>query len=328
MNMDEHDRDTIPHDGPTIGDNEPLGPAMEIEIPGEPQIDLPDVAELDLSPTPIDDYGNEGRASRPSREPVDRTSLELKLNALIEEMRCELAVEHASAAEVEGAAVHVAGFCPPTSHETAERDAPKIIVRDALDPRTELTVVGRQAPNNTEWLLDRVEEDAPTNPLFPPLVGDVIGKEKKEEPAPKRKRRTLFVLAPVALLGVFVTWLVMTNVTSSESPTVINQPPSKREFGTPTAKPQDAPSIPPERVVTESPRADEKAADAKHIATESSPAMAESDTDSGNASRPRNPRSRKNKPVVAQPSGRVLPPKSADDTNELLDAPPEPRRIF
>jgi len=107
----------------------------------------------------------------------DRASLEVKLEALIEEMRLEIAAERLSAPEAKGASVHVAGILPPASYEVFELAAPKLIFASDVDPRQETTVVCRRAIDGAEeeppplLRISATHSDAPFERSSPPQDG-------------------------------------------------------------------------------------------------------------------------------------------------------------
>ncbi len=153
------------------------------------------------------------RTSRPSREPVDRASLEVKLDALIEEMRVELCAEQAAAAETKGPSVHVSGLLPPASQGTAEADAPKIIVGSGVDPRAEQTIVGRRSPDGAAaWIFDGVEEEATPQGIHAPMTRSDAPVERLVVAEASRRRWAPVVAVAGAAVGVALTWIFVGNV--------------------------------------------------------------------------------------------------------------------
>ncbi|MDI1430158.1 hypothetical protein [Polyangium sorediatum] len=142
---------------------------------------------------------------------MDRESLEVKLDALIEEMRVELATELAAAAETKGPSVHVTGLLPPTSKGTDEAEAPKIIVGKGVDPRAELTIVGRRSDDGAEWIFDGVEEDADSQGIHAPLTRSDAPVERVVVAEATPRRRAPVVAIAGAVVGAALTWLLLGN---------------------------------------------------------------------------------------------------------------------
>jgi len=326
MNMDEMLKDAASHNDSDIGEDEQQCVTIEVEMDDGLQADGLNVIESGAFPEMTSTQDDEGRISRPSREPVDRTSLELKLDALIEEMRVELAAEHTAVGESPGHAVHVAGFCAPTSIETREMEAPKVVVISETDPREELTEVGRRAPNDESWIFDGVEEDGPTNPVLP-LPQTSTNAPISKKPPPERKTGRAALAISFAMLGVFVPWFVMAHKTPPAQLIAANQSLPLREGGTSNQETQNQYAAPP--ALTAAASAD---VEGNQSATPNPP-MAANNGNSGNENviplRSRNQSSRKNKAVVIpRPAGRAWPGQSPRNNKVPPEAPLEPKRDF
>ncbi|MDC0744754.1 hypothetical protein [Polyangium mundeleinium] len=133
----------------------------------------------------------------------------MKLDALIEEMRGELSAELAAAAELKGPSVHVAGIVPPASRGTEEVAAPKVIVGSGVDPRAELTIVGRRSLEGAEWVFDGVEEEAPLQGIHAPLTRSDAPVERVVGVEMKPRRRAPLVAVAGAAVGVALTWMLL-----------------------------------------------------------------------------------------------------------------------
>ncbi|MDC3988478.1 hypothetical protein [Polyangium jinanense] len=140
---------------------------------------------------------------------MDRESLEVKLDALIEEMRVELAAELAQAAESKGPSVHVKGILPPTSQATEEVAPPRVIVGSGVDPRAEPTLVGRRSADGAEWIFDGVEEEAPLPGIHAPLTRSDAPVERVVVVEAKPRRWAPVVALAGAVVGVALTWMLL-----------------------------------------------------------------------------------------------------------------------
>jgi hypothetical protein len=138
------------------------------------------------------DEKSDKRTSRPSGEPLDRDSLEIKLASLIEEMHGELDASRPAPGEAEGARVHLAGLLPAAVHSPSDLGAARVVVGAGVDPRTELTVVGRRGPGGEGLILEGIEEE--------PLEKGSVERTFVEGMRRARRKRAVSAAAMVVLL--------------------------------------------------------------------------------------------------------------------------------
>ncbi len=275
---------------------------------------VPEISERQVDPK---------RRSRPSREPVDRTSLEMKLDVLIAEMRDELAAEHATAAAVPGLAVYASGLCAPASRETSETAAPKIIVGISVDPRDEMTVVMRRALKSEDVVFDDAGDESPTIPILVPTGHDL---PVKEAPAPARRIHRSVVAIAAVVVGLFLGLLVMTNVTTPA--------PLKLEASQPQLPLTDTPHD--EKTLPIAPLPQPSAELARQMderSTSNAPLETRDKKETLNPQRPKKQKAQKEasapQPATSvRPSGRAAPAKTPRESSPTSRKPLETKRSF